>query len=51
MRYRVITNEDTSDLSIRVEEHLKDGWELQGGVSLAYNRGYARYCQAVVKNS
>ena len=51
--YKVIVGVSTIDLEQQINDHLKMNWQLQGGVSIAYNRGYGSnemfYVQAIVK--
>lgn len=50
MQYAVITMTDPKRLSTAVTEALRDGWQLQGGVSVAMDTyGNFTYAQAVIK--
>ena len=51
--YKVILASSTVDLEQKINNHLKMNWQLQGGVSITYNRGRGSneifYVQAIVK--
>ena len=51
--YKVILASSTLDLEQKVNDHLKMNWQLQGGVSITYNRGGGSaevfYAEAIVK--
>ena len=51
--YKVILASSTLDLEQKVNDHLKMNWQLQGRVSITYNRGRGSneifYVQAIVK--
>ena len=51
--HKVILASSTLDLEQKVNDHLKMNWQLQGGVSITYNRGRGSneifYVQAIVK--
>lgn len=53
MDYTVVVKDDTIEFQKRIVELLAAGWELQGGVSIAFLEGddYKRlhYAQALVK--
>jgi len=49
--YTVITAASANDLELSVNERLKDGWECQGGISIAMLAESGReFCQAMVKD-
>ena len=54
MEYQVIQEKTIEKLESKINALLKANWKLQGGVSVAYNRGAGSnemfYAQAVVKN-
>ncbi len=51
--YKVILGSSILDLEQQINEFLKMNWQLQGGVSVRYNRGVGNnemfYAQAIVK--
>ena len=50
MRYEVLRFDSYFDLEKKVNEKLKQGWKLQGGVSIT-SHGMSIYCsQAMVKD-
>lgn len=53
MQYMVVTGDTAGELVRRVNEHLAQGWKLQGGVSVGkgMDQGYDRevYAQALIK--
>lgn len=34
MKYTLVTGNEAYDVAARVNEHLADGWQLQGGISV-----------------
>lgn len=51
-QYKVIMNYTASDLAQKVNAALANGWELQGGVSMAITPGGSFYfAQALIKKS
>lgn len=51
MKYKIIERVSQDFLEAAVENHLDEGWELQGGVTIAY-RGYTcYYAQAMVQTN
>jgi len=49
--YTIITAASANDLELSVNERLKDGWECQGGISIAMLTESGReFCQAMVKD-
>jgi len=53
MEYKVIQENSVSDLEQKVNQYLKENWQLQGGVSVAYSSFYGGskifYAQALIK--
>ena len=51
--YRLLTDDDSSEVCHRVTEALSLGWELYGDTQYAYDekRGVMRCAQAVIKKS
>lgn len=50
MKYRILVESFIFDMETQVEEKLKEGWKLQGGVSVVnINSSSNRYIQAMVK--
>ena len=50
MEYKVIRESWLPDLERIVNQYLKENWQLQGGVSVAYNGGSTMvYTQALFK--
>ena len=50
MQYKILVNSDRRTLEDVIESYLKEGWELQGGVSMAVmNNNNDGYAQAVIK--
>jgi hypothetical protein len=49
MTYKIVDAETFEELEVLVNQMLNDGWELQGGISLALDYG-ANVCQAMVKD-
>jgi hypothetical protein len=50
MEYRIFTSKSFIDLETTINNQLKNGWELQGGVSVAeFTRSEMIYCQAMTK--
>jgi Domain of unknown function (DUF1737) len=49
MKYRVVEAQSASELQKKVQKLIQDGWEPQGGLSVAtYAAGAWWYYQAVV---
>ena len=36
MKYKILNSKSTDSFEELVESHIKDGWELQGGVSTGF---------------
>lgn len=56
VEYRILTDSSANDLAKRVEQALADGWQLQGGVSIAIGVkqncfDFAKYAQAVIRTT
>lgn len=53
MEYKILEADDAIGLVALVEGHLQDGWELQGGVSVAMSASdiysYHVYAQALIR--
>lgn len=49
MRYIVLDEKYSFDLGVKVEKLLKEGWELQGGVSSFCTTSNYHYTQALIK--
>lgn len=50
MEYKILMNSDRQLLANVVESYLKEGWEPQGGVSVAVkNDNDEGYVQAIIK--
>jgi hypothetical protein len=49
MKYSVITSWSQQEFEQKVETHLKNGWQLVGGVSIACPGGLVKFAQAVTK--
>lgn len=49
MRYVVLQDKDLKALCAKVEDALRKGWTLQGGVSAYSELETTWYCQAVIK--
>lgn len=49
MTYRVITAYDIGPFEDSINDLLRHGWELVGGVSVTMCHGGLRYAQAMVK--
>ncbi len=51
--YKIIVGNSTVDLEQKINNHLKMNWQLQGGISITYNRGGGSaevfYAEAIVK--
>jgi len=53
IEYRVVGSWDADDFERLVNNMLREGWRLQGGVSIAYSGSppYIAYVQAVVRQT
>ena len=49
MQYKIVSANEPGKLEVLVSAYLKDGWTLQGGVSIARDQGNFSYVQALVK--
>lgn len=51
MKYELVVRDDVRSLEGAVNEMLKEGWKLQGGVSVSrLNNCNEMYCQAMIKH-
>jgi hypothetical protein len=48
MRYVIVTGEYPVDLEQKVNKHLREGWELVGGVCIETVNNVVYYFQAMV---
>lgn len=52
MQYIILESWSAAGLEANVTLHLREGWSLQGGVSIAYSPGGSlMYAQAMIKHS
>lgn len=51
MKYFVIQASSASELTEIVNEALKRGWKLQGGMSAGGDGGFRFFCQAIIKEA
>ena len=54
MEYILLSDDDERTLSRKVNEKLKEGWDLHGPPSVAgipYGQGYSRFIQALTLGS
>lgn len=49
IKYYVVVGLDSKRIDDNVNEMLKKGWELQGGVSVTCDDGPLRFAQAMIK--
>ena len=53
MEYKIVTATSESILEEEIRALLKQGWKLQGGISISYNRGRGStdlyFAQALIK--
>ena len=52
MEYILLVDDDTQTLSRKVNEKLKEGWDLHGSPSVAgipYGNGYSYFIQALTR--
>lgn len=49
MEYKVVTADFHSSLAYKVNEYLRKGWKVQGGIS--YNPTTRVYMQAIVRSN
>lgn len=50
MKYLIIRASSVYELEQRVQDHLDNNWELQGGATAAGDLGVMVYLQALVRN-
>lgn len=57
-KYRTVLSAHLSELEAQVTQHLNEGWQLAGGISMAYQHehsegrhvpGHLTYIQALIK--
>lgn len=48
MKYKIIQTSSICALEVQIEALLREGWQLQGGVSVVYD-SYIIYAQALTK--
>ena len=46
--YKILFSRHTRDLSLSVDEHLAEGWELQGGLAVSAQGSVQNFYQALV---
>lgn len=53
MKYKIVQENSTYAMEVKVEELLKNGWSLQGGISIGWNRSLSihemYYAQALIR--
>ena len=49
IKYQILYSNSLSRLTLSVNDHLSDGWQLQGGVSVGLSKDEVIYVQAVIK--
>jgi len=49
MLYEILESTDSDDLANKVFKYIRNGWEIQGGVSVVYVNSYTLYAQAMIK--
>ena len=49
MEYTVLINGYLGDLTSEVNEYIKDGWCVSGGVAISWSNHESEYCQAMIK--
>ena len=49
MKYFVVQEKSAEDLADVVNEMLRDGWKLQGGIGCIGDQGCWYFCQAMIK--
>lgn len=49
MQYTIVTGSKAEDVIKQVNERLKDGWTLQGGLSASATENGSIYAQAMIK--
>lgn len=50
-KYIVISSTNNVDFERQIEEHLRDGWMLHGGLQLHVNSGVWYFAQALTKST
>ena len=51
MNYRIISEINPVKFGMQITEHINEGWELQGGVSIIKDNTIHYYYQAMIKNN
>ena len=51
IQYTVFSANDMNKLIFKVNDALKNGWTLQGGVAMAQDQGNSTYAQAMIKET
>ena len=49
MKYKILRAGELKDLQKKVNEHIKKGWKVTGGVSVCGGYGHAHFHQAMMK--
>lgn len=49
--YEIVREMTANDLERKVNEFLRNGWELVGGVAAVRDTNYVQYLQAMVKHA
>ena len=49
MQYKILSNTNKKEFEQEVEKLIRDGWVLNGGVSVAANDDWEYYSQALIK--
>tara|TARA_B110000438_G_C15372139_1_gene461038 strand:- start:165 stop:326 length:162 start_codon:yes stop_codon:yes gene_type:complete len=51
MKYKILRSGEMKELQRKVNEHLKKGWTVTGGVSVCGGYGHAHFHQAMTKEA
>ena len=51
MKYKILRSGEMKGLQRKVNEHLKKGWRVTGGVSVCGGYGHAHFHQAMTKEA
>jgi hypothetical protein len=51
MNYKIISEINPVKFGMQITEHINEGWELQGGVSIIKDNTIHYYYQAMIKNN
>ena len=49
MKYKILRSGEMKELQKKVNEHIKGGWQVTGGVSVCGGYGHAHFHQAMTK--